>query len=300
MALNYKHLHYFLIVAREGGIIRASEKLNITPQTISGQLKMLEDSVGEQLFQKSGRNLVLTEAGRMTLEYAEDIFALGKELEDVLHQGIGNRPKEFRVGIADVVPKSIAYKFLAPSLNGPQSLRIICREQDLTELMVELAVHQLDMVIADSPIPSSVNVQGYNHMLGSSSIEFFAEPKLEKKLKGQLPHCLDGMPLLLPSYAAAIRQPVLDWLEENDVSPVIAGEFDDTALLKAFGAGGTGVFFVPSIIATEIRRQYNVLSIGKVAAIKQDFYAISVERRITHPAVKLIRDTARDLLSKTA
>ena len=298
MRINYKHLYYFLVVAREGGVIRASEKLNVTPQTISGQLKMLEESIGEALFQKSGRNLMLTEAGRVTHEYAEDIFALGKELQDVLQQGVATRPREFRVGIADVVPKSIAYKFLKPALGIPEALRIVCREQDLTELIAELAVHQLDLVIADSPMPSSLNVRGYNHPLGSSSIEFFAEPKLAKKLKGKIPECLHGTPMLLPSDAAAIRQPVLDWLEQQDIHPIIAGEFDDTSLLKAFGAGGVGVFFVASIIGAEIRSQYNVVSVGKVNTIQQDFYAISVERRITHPAVKAITDNARNLLAQ--
>lgn len=299
MRLNYKHLYYFWVVAREGGVIRASDKLHLTPQTISGQLKMLEESIGESLLEKSGRRLELTEAGRMTLEYAEDIFALGKELEDVLQQGMASRPKAFRVGIADVVPKSIAYKFLFPALNIPHSFRIVCREQDLTELMAELAIHQLDMVIADSPMPASVNVSGYNHKLGSSSIEFFAEPSLAKGLKGKLPGSLQGVPMLLPSPAAAVRQPVLDWLDKNDIRPVIAGEFDDTALLKAFGAGGTGVFFVASVISAEVRRQYHVVSLGKVDAVQQEFYAISVERRITHPAVKVITDTARDLLSSS-
>ncbi len=296
MRLNYKHLYYFYLVAREGSLLRASDRLNLTPQTVSGQLKVFEDSIGEQLLRKSGRKLALTDQGRKVLGYAEEIFSIGEQLENALHTGVTNKPSEFRVGVADVIPKSIAFKFLLPSIHANEPIKLICHEFDLVKLMTELAVHELDMVIADSPMPTNIDVRAYNHLLGASDIEFFAAPKLISNLKGNFPDCIDTQPMLIPGPAAAIRQPVLDWLETRNIYPIIIGEFDDTALLKAFGSEGTGVFFAPSVIGDEICRQFKVQSIGITSEVKQSFYAISVERKISHTSVKTVTDSARDIL----
>ncbi|NNE37476.1 MAG: transcriptional activator NhaR [Gammaproteobacteria bacterium] len=294
--MNYKHLYYFYVVAREGSLLRASDRLNLTPQTVSGQLKVFEETIGNKLFRKSGRKLVLTDQGNKVLDYAEDIFSIGQQLENALHTGVTDKPSEFRVGVADVIPKSIAFKFLLPTLSSGESTKLVCHEFDLVKLMAELAVHELDMVIADCPMPANIDVRAYNHVLGSSDIEFFAAPGLIAKLKGEFPRCMDRHPLLLPGPSAAIRQPVLGWLEYNSIFPVIIGEFDDTALLKAFGSEGIGIFFAPSVIGNEICRQFNVQSIGITSEVKQDFYAISVERKISHSSVKIVTESARDIL----
>lgn len=295
MSLNYKHLYYFYMVAREGNLARASVKMNLTPQTISGQIKVFEQSIGEKLFRKSGRKQVVTATGNTILQYAENIFSVGRQLEDALQRGDLDRPSEFRVGVADVVPKSIAFKFLLPALETGMTSKLVCHEFDLVKLLAELAIHELDMVIADNRMPDNVDIRGYSHELGSSDIQFFAAPTLLSKLKGTFPQSLNGQPMLLPGRAAAIRQLVMDFLKVRNIYPVIVGEFDDTALLKAFGSEAIGVFFAPSIIANEIQKQFNVKSIGILSEVKQTFYAISVERKISHPAVKAITDNARNM-----
>lgn len=295
--LNYKHLHYFWMVAKEGGIMRASERLHLTPQTISGQLSLLEDQLGEPLFNKVGRQLELTEVGRLVLSYADEIFTLGGELEAVVRNLPPERPMVFRVGVADVVPKSIASRLLAPALTLNDPLRLVCKENNLESLLGELALHHLDLVIADAPIPARLNVTGYNHNLGHSGISFLATPALAKPLRKGFPQSLDGAPLLLPSDINLVQSALLKWLDGLHIHPRIVGEFDDSALMKAFGQTGMGVFIAPTVITEEVTRQYRVTVIGSTDDVRETYYAISTERRVSHPAVAAITQTARDWLA---
>lgn len=294
--INYKHLHYFWAVAKQGGVARASEHLHLTPQTISGQISLLEDSLGEALFSKVGRNLELTDAGRLVLGYADEIFSLGGELEDTVRNLPSGRPMIFRVGIADVVPKTIAYRLLAPALELPGAVRIVCRENSLDSLLAELALHRIDMVLADSPIPSALNIRGFSHSLGDCGISFLATPELVKDLQGEFPQNLHGAPLLLPSDITQLQGRLLYWLDSLHIHPRIVGEFDDSALMKAFGQAGAGIFVAPRAIAEENMKQYGVEIIGSTDAVREHFYAISVERKISHPAVAEITATAREWL----
>jgi len=298
--INYKHLHYFWVVAKEGGVARASERLHLTPQTISGQLSLLEKNLGEALFNRVGRNLELTETGRLTLSYAEEIFALGGELEEVIRNLPHGRPQIFKVGVADVVPKSIAYRLLAPALQLPEPVRIVCRENNLNALLAELALHRVDLVIADSPIPHDVNVRGFNHQLGECGISFFATPQLAQTLSGDFPTNLQGAPMLLPSEATVAQSRLLKWFGKYHIHPRIVGEFDDSALMKAFGHDSIGIFIAPTPIAAEVVKQYGVVVIGQTNEVQEKFYAISVERKITHPAVAAITETAGEWLFKDA
>ncbi|PLY15229.1 MAG: transcriptional activator NhaR [Sedimenticola sp.] len=294
--LNYKHLHYFWVVAKEGGVVRASERLNITPQTISGQLSLLEEQLGETLFDRTGRNMTLNETGRLVLSYADEIFSLGGELVEMVHNLPKGRPPVFRVGVTDVVPKSIAYRLLAPALQLPGTVKIICREGSVKSLLADLAVHQIDLIIADSPIPAGVSVRGFNHLLGDCGLSFMASPELMRTLDGDFPQCLKGQPLMLPGERTEIRGKLLDWFDGQNIHPHIIGEFDDSALMKAFGRAGVGIFVVPTPIEKEVTEQFGVESIGQTDEVRDYFYAISVERKISHPAVAAVTEAARDWL----
>ncbi|WP_430462832.1 transcriptional activator NhaR [Thalassolituus sp. LLYu03] len=295
--LNYKHLQYFHAVAEEGSVFAAARRLNVTPQTISGQLRLLEDQLGNQLFAKAGRGLELTDAGRVVLDYSREMFRLGDELQEVMHQGATERPLEFRVGIVDALPKSIAHRLLSPALSGPGRMRIVCHEEQMSVLLGELAVHRLDLVLADSPIPSGMNVRCFNHLLGRSTMACFAAPALREQFPGDFPQCLKDAPLLLPTdNASGLRTEQLSWLNRIGIPMRISGEFDDSALMQAFGGEGHGFFFAPLAIRDEICRQHDLLCVGEVTELTQEFYAISAERKISHHAVKLITDRATDTL----
>jgi LysR family transcriptional regulator, transcriptional activator of nhaA len=293
-ALNYKHLHYFWVVAKAGSITQASQQLYVTPQTISGQLTLFEDLLGEQLFTREGRKLQLTERGRMVLSYADEIFSLGQELEDELRQRPSDRLLHFRIGVCDAVPKVIAYRLIEPAMRSSEHMRIICREGNVSSLLAELAVHRLDFVIADSPIPPSINVRAFSHRLGECGISFFATKELIGKLSSaSFPQCLDGAPLLVPGNDDAVRPKLMSWLESNHIRPKITGEFDDGALMKAFGQAGAGVFVAPSSIAQQVQNQFGVINLGEAREVTTSYYAISVERKLTHPAAVAIRDAAQ-------
>ena len=294
--INYKHLHYFCAVAREGGIARASEQLHVTPQTISGQLRVLEDYLGADLFARVGRNLELTEVGRLVLSYADEIFSLGGELEEAVHQLPSGRPHAFRVGVVDVVPKSIAHRFLIPALHMEEPVRMICREASLDSLLAELAVHRLDLLLADRPIPVTVSMRGSSHKLGECAVSFFATEKIRRNLKGDFPHCLDGAPILLPSSGNQLRSGIDQWLDRHRIRPRMIAEFDDSALMKAFGQEGAGIFVAPSAIKAKVERQYRVTAIGRVNEVKERFYAISSERRVANPVIATVIEAARTLL----
>lgn len=295
--MNFKHLYYFWQVARAGGVARAGKQLHLTPQTISGQIGLLEDALGTPLFAKRGRGLELTEAGQLAFGYARDIFSLGSELQEVIRNyPAGGRPIEFRVGVADAVPKTIAYRLIEPATLLPMPVRIVCREWKLDSLIAELAVHRLDLVIADKPMPPSVSVRAFSHRLGESGLSFFASPGLFKSSRRKFPSCLDGAPMLAPGVDAAVSARLARWCEANNLRPRVVGEFDDSELMKAFGQRGAGVFIGPTVLESEIKAQYGVKTLGRTAEIVEEFFAISVERRVTHPCVIAIAEAARDRL----
>lgn len=294
--LNYKHLHYFLAVARAGGIIRAAERLHLTPQTLSGQVSQFEERLGVPLFRRAGRRLELTEAGRLAQSYAEEIFQTGAELEDLLRNGGEERFITFRVGIADVVPKFIAHRLLAPVLELPEAVRLVCQEDRLDRLLADLAIHRLDMVLADRPLPPGMDVKGYSHRLGESGLTFFAAPPLAARLEGEFPLLLNGAPLLIPGEDSAVRAPLLRWLRGLDIHPRLVGEFDDGALMQSFGKAGAGAFPAPTAIAKEVASQYGVVPLGSTEAVKDRFFLITVERKISHPAALAVSEAAHQSL----
>jgi len=291
--LNYSHLQYFWAVAREGSIAKASKSLHITPQTISGQLKLLEEAIGHPLFNRVGRRRVLSDTGRLVFEYADEIFSVGAELTSVLQgrQLIG--PITLNVGIVSSMPKLIAERIIAPALMGDAPVRVRCHESSLEQLLSELAVHRLDIVLSDQAMPDGLGLKAYNHRLGESGMSFFAQKSKARGLRARFPECLDNAPMLLPSKSSVLRRRLDDWFERHELYPRIAGEFDDSALLKAFGEAGAGIFAGPSAIESEICRMYRMAVIGQTTDITERYYAISPERRLSHPSIVLITDTAR-------
>ena len=292
--LNYRHLRYFWMVAKTGSIVRASEQLHLTPQSISGQLSEFENKLGVDLFRRAGRALELTDAGRRILGMAEEIFAIGDQLLEVLHDNAPRSPVPFRLGLADSVSKSMVYRLVEPALRLGDTVRLVCHDGHLTALLADLAIHRLDMIIADRPMPASLNVRGYSHLLGESGITFFGTPNLAKQLKGKFPTCLNGAPLLLPGEDAAIRPQIIQWFEANNLRPEILGEFDDSALMKAFGQAGAGLFVAPSTLASHVCEQYKTVAIGRIDSVIERLYAITTERRLTHPAIVAISKAARE------
>lgn len=295
--MNFKHLHYFWVAARAGGVVRAGEQLHTTPQTLSGQIKLLEERLGRKLFRKSGRELELTEDGRIALDYADDIFTLGAELEATMRQPrSGPRVLDFRVGVADSVAKSVAYRLLEPAMDLDVPVRLIGSEGKFPDLLAQLALHRLDLVIADEPLTRRISVKAFNHALGTSSMSFFCAPALKKSLQGTFPQCLHDAPMLIQGAASSVRQQLDGWLARQQIQPRIVGEFDDGALMTAFGREGRGVFMSPSVLEAETVAHYGVEVIGRSDELEEEFFAVSVERRIKHPAVAAITQAARGRL----
>jgi LysR family transcriptional activator of nhaA len=290
--LNYHHLHYFWVVAREGSIARATEALNLTQPTISAQLRLLEESLGEKLFEKAGRNLVLTEAGRVAFRYADEIFALGRELRDTLRDRPTGRPPRITVGIADVVPKLVAYRVLRPAFDTAAEIELVCREASPDTLFEQLRQHEVDLVLTDAPA-ASAPLRAYNHFLGESGTTLFATPGMATRARKNFPQSLNGLPLLLPGAATQLRRALELWLDATGIVPKRAGEFDDLALLTVFGRNGVGIFPGPTAIEEEIELQYNVRVVGRLPDVKERFYAVTAERRIKNPIVSAITSAAR-------
>lgn len=294
VTLNYKHLRYFWTVAKAGSIARAAQQLQRTPQSISGQIQDLESTLGTELFRRAGRGLELTDVGRHALLYADRIFTLGDELLDDLRERPARRALEFKVGVAEGMPKAMVYRMIEPALQLAEDVRLICREGRLPFLLADLAVHRFDMVIADRPMPGNLNVRGFSHLLGECGLTFFGSPQLLDTLPGTFPALLDQAPFLLPGEDAAIRPRLLRWFDEQDIRPRIVGEFDDSALMNSFGQTGTGLFVAPTATAAYLCKQYRVRAIGHAPAVKEQFYAITTDQRLEHPAVVALSRAARE------
>lgn len=295
--MNYKHLHYFMQVAETGSVAAASRQLHLTPQTISGQIQLLGERLGGALFEKVGRRLVLTETGHLALGYAQEIFSLGSELEAVVREKARRgRTVEFRIGVADAVPKSIAYRLVEPAISVKEPVRMVCREWRLDRLLSELAVHALDLVIADAPLPPTVSVKAFSHHLGSSPIGVFAAKSLKSRSRKPFPDCMDGAPLLMPGEDSAVGQRLRTWFKSQGLRPRIVAEFDDSALAQEFGRRGVGYYLGPAVLTEEIKARLEVEQVGVIESVEEHFYAISIERRITHPCVLAITRAARSEL----
>ncbi len=291
--LNYHHLFYFWVVAKQGSIAQASKELRLAHPTISAQIHRLEDVLGQKLFARKGRHLVLTEFGRVALRYADEIFALGREFTDTAKGLPSGRPIRLVVGIADVLPKSIAYRMLEPAFRLEENVRVICREGPAEGFMGELAMHTVDVILSDAPAGPGTSVRAFNHPLGECGTTFLAARELAKACRRGFPRSLDGVPFLLPGGNSALRRALEEWFDSLEIRPKVIAELDDSALAKVVGEAGFGVFAVPDVVEKEVQQRYEVQIIGRAPEVRQRYYAISVERKIRHPAVLAISDGAR-------
>lgn len=295
---NYKHLHYFWMTAREGGIARASAKLHLSQPSISAQIKQLEDSLGVKLFQKHGRNLVLTDVGRVVHHYADEIFGAGRDLLDAVKSNQPGRAIPLTIGVSNAVPKLVVCRLLRPLMQSPQPPRIVCKEDNTERLMGELATHALDVVLADTPAPPHIRVKVFNHVLGKSDTAFFGSSDKLATLKRRFPQSLHGARMVLPTPNTALRRDLDTWFENHGIKPEVIGEFEDPALMKVVGADSGALFPGPMAIADDVRRIYDVSVVGRTADVEERYYAISAERRLTHPGVLAITNAAQDRLFK--
>ena len=297
--INYHHLHYFWVVAREGGLVPAGKVLRLSHPTLSAQVHALEANLGEKLFTKVGRKLALTDVGHVVFRYADEIFTLGREMVDTVKGRSTGQPLRLDVGVVDVVPKVIVRQLLQPALSMPEPVRLVCYENSYEKLLAELALHSLDIVIADSPAPSGSSVRAFNHLLGETGVSFFGAKSLARTFKRGFPKSLNGAPMLLPLENSFLGRALRQWFDRNGVKPRIVAEFEDSALLKVFGADGVGIFTAPTAVGKEVCRQYGVSVLGHAPEVKERFYAVSVERRLKNPAVVAILEAARQELFAT-
>lgn len=287
--LNYHHLLNFWMVAREGTIQRASELLHVTPASVSVQVRQLERSLGVRLLKKQGRGLVLTEMGEQVAAYASEIFSTGRELMEMVKGRPVGRPLELRVGIREVMPKLVAYRLLQPALELAQPIRLVCQEGDMSELIADLAIHKLDVVLTDTALDPLYKVQAHSHRLGTSDVVLLGTKELADKYRRSFPSSLDGAPFLLPTDVSVLRRHLDRWFSDLGLTPVVRGEFADSAMIKIAGREGLGLFAVPSIIEDEVKKIYDLYRVGIASGIEEHFYAVSVERKIKHPGVIAIR-----------
>lgn len=294
--LNYHHFYYFWVTAREGSISAASRVLRLTQPTVSAQIRTLERQLGERLFDRRAGRLSLTETGQRAYEYADEIFGLGRDFLDSLRGGAHQRVPKLRIGIADVVPKLISHRVLAPALALAPAPRLICEEGKTEELLAELSIQRLDLVLADAPIAGAAHVRAFNHLLGQCGVSFFCQPKLARRLPKRFPELLEGAPLLVPTEDSLLRRALMHWLETHALAPRIVAEFHDSALLKVFGREGFGIFAGPSAIEREIAKEYEVKVLGRTDEIQERYYAITLERRVKNSALRHITETARKQL----
>ena len=294
--LNYHHLLYFWTVARTGSVTKACQELNLTQPAVSAQIRMLEKSFGEKLFVKRGRNLVLTDVGRLVYRYADEIFLLGREMQETLAGRPTGRPQRLVVGVCDQVPKLIAFRLLEPVLRRGEGVQLVLRDDKPERLFGDLAIHSLDLVISDAPVGASAKVRAFNHLLGETDVSIYAAPALAAHFRKKFPESLNGAPFLLPADGTMLRRSLTAWFNSAKIHPNTVGEIDDSALLKTFGQGGIGLFAAPTAIEADVIQQYGVKPVGRVESVKERFYAVSVERKITHPIVKEITSEARTTL----
>lgn len=291
--VNYHHLLYFWVVVREGSLAAAGAELRLAQSTVSKQIHLLEDTLGHKLLEKSGRRLTLTESGRTAYRYAEEIFTIGREMLDALRNRPLGRPLRLTVGIADVVPKIVTERVLLAALQLPEQVRLICKEGKPDHLLADLALHELDMILTDAPASPVVGVRAFNHLLGESGMAFFGRSDLAKEFRGRFPASLRDAPVLLPTENTASRLSLEQWFDAHDIHPNVIGEFEDTALMKVFGRQGAGLFPAPTAIAKHIEDQYGVRLVGQVSGVREQFYAVTLNRRIKHPGVIAIRKAAK-------
>ena len=291
--LNYHHLLYFWTVVREGSISKAATHLRLAQPTVSAQVRQFEHALGETLLERRGRQVAVTEVGRLVFRYADEIFGLGRELQETLKGRPTGRAPRLRVGVANAVPKLIVYRLLRPAVEGETPIHVMCHEGQPEALVAQLATHTIDVVISDMPAPPNANVKVFSHLLGESDTSFFAAPALARRLRRSFPQSLHQTPMLLPMPATELRRALEQWFQTLRISPAIAGEFEDSALLKAFGESGRAVFPAPTAIAPEVCRHYGVTIVGETPAVRERYYALSAERRVTHPGVVALSATAR-------
>jgi LysR family transcriptional activator of nhaA len=292
--LNYHHLLYFWMVAKHGSITRAGAELRLAHPTISGQIHRLEEALGEKLFARSGRNLVLTDSGRVAFRYADEIFALGQEFQDTLKGRSTGKPIRLVVGVSDVIAKSIVHRMLEPAFQLRDRVPVVCREARSPDgFMAALAVHAVDVVLADAPAGPGTPVRTFNHPLGECGSSFFASPRLARTCRNGFPRSLDGVPMLLPRSNSTFRRALAQWFQSHHIRPEIVAELDDLALASVLGEKALGVLAAPDVIAKELGKRYALQLVGRAKDIRQRFFAISVERKIKHPAVAAICEVAR-------
>ncbi len=294
--INFHHLRLFRTVARTGSLARAAAELHLTEPTVSTQIKRLEQQFGQPLFSRTTRRLQLTDAGQTALRYADDIFSLSDELTQAMAGAAVDRPRRFLVGIADVVPKMIAYRLIEPALSIAEGITLSCNEDTPERLVAALSVHALDLLITDAPVTPAANVRAFNHLLGECGTTIFGTPELAARYRGAFPGSLHGAPFLLPLHASTSRRALDSWFQQQDVVPSVTGEYADSALMKVFGQNGYGMFAAPAVLEDEVMQQYGVEVVGRLPELRQQFYAISAERRIQHPAVTAIARAARTRL----
>jgi LysR family transcriptional activator of nhaA len=286
--LNYHHLLNFWMVAREGSVQRASEQLHVTPASVSVQVRQLEKSLGVRLLAKQGRGLVLTEMGKEVLEYAEQIFSTGRELLEMVKGKPLGRPMALRVGVRDVMSKLVAFQLLQPALSIDPPLRLVCREGNMADLIADLAIHKLDIVLSDTALDPLFRIDAHSYKLGSSEVSIVGQTDLANKYRSNFPASLDGAPFLLPTQETVLRRQLDRWFSEQNVTPRITGEFADSAMLKIAGRSGMGLFATPTIVEEDVRKLYNLAKVGNIPSMQEQFFAVTVERRIKHPGVLAI------------
>lgn len=291
--INYHHLLYFWMVAREGTVARAAAQLRLAQPTLSAQVHALEDAFREKLFERAGRGLRLTEMGRLVFRYADEIFELGRELTESVKGQPTGRALRLTVGVSDGIPKLVAYRLIEPALALAQPVRLVVHEQSTERLLAALALHELDVVLTDRMAPPGVSVRAFNHLLGDCGVTLLAAPRLAAKYRRGFPKALDGAPFLMPGETSTLRRALEQWFEKRRIRPRIVGEFDDTTLIKVFGQAGAGVFAAHSIIESSVRKQYGVAVVGSMDPVRERFYAISAERRLKHPGIIAITESAR-------
>ncbi|MDO9169353.1 MAG: transcriptional activator NhaR [Methylobacter sp.] len=294
--INYQHLFYFWHVVREESISRACEKLHLAQPTISGQLSVFEQAVGEKLFYKNGRKLVLTDTGRIVFHYADEIFSLGRELTNTLKGRPSGGPLRLIVGVADALPKLVVYRLIEPAFRLPEPVQILCYEDKAERLLAEISLQNVDLVLSDAPLTPNSDAKAFNHLLGECPVTVFGTAQLAAVYRADFPRSLTGAPFLLPTGNTALRRSLDQWFDAENISPKIQAEIEDSALIKTFGSGGVGLFIAPTPVEAEIQRQYDVEVVGRIDAVQERFYAITARRKLKHPAVTAILDNAREKL----